>query len=298
MLKKQTTKNKRKILYNSGKCPTCETSFHDEHFLSLKETLIGKKKSSEAIKLEIEGNINSIKDKQKRLQTLSDETNKAFNEITYLMKNYKTQLDKLQAKVSQNDKTSTSVQEFENTILELASKKELSCENVTLFKEKEAYYKELSKVFSDEGVKKSIIAGIIKPINVFIAENIKHMGLPFSVQLDETFTAEIKQFGQAVEHDSLSSGEMRRLNITILFAYLALIRTKRHINILFLDEIFASVDMEGIEQILFLLKNFANNYNINIFVVHHAIMNREYFDRIIEIQKNVFSEIVEINNQN
>jgi DNA repair exonuclease SbcCD ATPase subunit len=213
------------------------------------------------------------------------------------MKNYKSQLDKLQIKVSQNDKTSTSVQEFENTILELASKKELSYENVTLFKEKEAYYKELSRVFSDEGVKKSIIAGIIKPINVFISENIKHMSLPFSVQLDETFTAEIKQFGQEVEHDSLSTGETRRLNLAILIAYLKLIRTKRHINILFLDEVFSSVDLEGIEAILFLLKQFAMSYNINIFVVHHAIMNREYFDRIIQIDKNVFSEIREITNE-
>lgn len=281
-------------LYNSGKCPTCETSFHDEHFVSLKETLIEKKKSSEAIKIEIEGNMNAIKDKQKRLQTLSDETNKAFAEITYLMKNYKAQLDKLQAKVSQNDKTSTSVQEFENTILELTSKKEISYENVSLFKEKEAYYKELSKVFSDEGVKKSIIAGIIKPINVFIAENIKHMGLPFSVQLDETFTAEIKQFGQEVEHDSLSLGENKKLNICFLMAYLQLIRTKRHINILFLDEVFSSLDMESIESVLFLLKQFSTNYNVNIFVVHHSIMNQEWFDRIIEIRKNVFSEIIYI----
>ena len=43
------------------------------------------------------------------------------------------------------------------------------------------------------------------------------------------------------------------LNIAILIAYLKLIRTKRHINILFLDEVFASIDSDGIESILFLL---------------------------------------------
>lgn len=62
------------------------------------------------------------------------------------------------------------------------------------------------------------------------------------------------------------------------------------------DEVFSSIDLEGIESILFLLKNFAISYNINIFVVHHAVMNREYFDRIIHINKNVFSEIKEITN--
>lgn len=123
------------------------------------------------------------------------------------------------------------------------------------------------------------------------------MGLPFQVELDETFSAKIKQFGIDVEHDSLSTGETRKLNISILIAYLKLIRTKRNINILFLDEIFSSIDLEGIESILFLLKQFAQSYNINIFVVHHAVMNKEYFDRIIQIDKNVFSEIREITNE-
>jgi DNA repair exonuclease SbcCD ATPase subunit len=283
-------------LYNLGKCPTCRTSFESEEFTSLLDLLLEKKSATESIRTEIENNITAVKEKQKRLQTISDTTNKSFTDITYLLKNYKAQIDKLNMKFQSETKFSNSVQEFENTILELNSKKEISQEKVTECKEKEAYYKELNKIFGDDGVKKSIIAGIIKPINYFIAENVKHMGLPFQVQLDETFNAEIKQFGVEVDHDSLSTGETRRLNLAILIAYLKLIRTKRHINILFLDEVFSSIDLEGIESILFLLKNFAISHNINIFVVHHAIMNKEYFDRIIQIQKNVFSEIKEISN--
>ena len=73
-----------------------------------------------------------------------------------------------------------------------------------------------------------------------------------------------------------------------------LIRTKKHINILFLDEVFASIDIEGIDSILGLLKAFANDYNINIFVVHHAILSQEMFDRIIKINKDVFSSVEEV----
>ena len=80
-------------------------------------------------------------------------------------------------------------------------------------------------------------------------------------------------------------------NIAILIAYLKLIRTKKHINILFLDEVFSSIDLEGIDSILMLLKSFANDYNINIFVVHHAILSEEMFDRILKINnlKKLFS---------
>jgi hypothetical protein len=40
------------------------------------------------------------------------------------------------------------------------------------------------------------------------------MGLPFTVRLDETFTAEIRQLGSVIDADTLSTGENRR---TFLF---------------------------------------------------------------------------------
>ena len=282
-------------LYDSGKCPTCGTDFDSDHFHNLKGVLLEKKSSLDAIKLEIEVNIKKIRDNQSKLQTISDTTNKAFNDITYLLKNYKSQIDKLQLQRDrESGQSNTNVSEFENTIVELESKKEVSHEYQTICKEKENYYKELTKVFGEDGVKKSIIAGIIKPINHFINENIKKMNLPFQVQLDETFTAQIKQFGVPIEHDSLSCGETRKINISIMISYLKLIRTKRHINILFLDEIFSGLDIESVSNTISLLKDFAIDSNINIFVVHHSIMNQEYFDRIIRIDKNIFSTIEDV----
>ena len=281
-------------LYDSGKCPTCGTDFDNDHFHNLKDVLLEKKKSLEGMRSEIESNIRNVKEKQTKLQTISEQVNRAFNDMTYLLKNYKSQMDKLLSqKVTEDGKPNSNVSEFENTIKELEEKKTVSSEYGTVCKEKESYYKELSKVFGEEGVKKTIISGIIKPINHFISENIKKMRLPFQVELDETFTAQIKSFGNQIDHDSLSTGETKKINISILIAYLKLIRTKKHINILFLDEIFSSIDIEGCEDILNLLKSFANDYNINIFVVHHAILNQELFDRIMNINKEVFTTITE-----
>ena len=283
-------------LYDSGKCPTCKTDFDSDHFVSLRSTLVEKKQSLENIKLELESNIKGIKEKQQKLQTLSESATKAFNDITYFLKNCKSQIEKLQLKQSKEDgKASENVSEFENTIDELNKKKQVSNDNVAGCKDKELYYKELNKIFGEDGVKKSIISGIIKPINFFISENIKKMGMNFEVSLDETFTAEIKHLGTQIDHDTLSTGEQKKVNVAILIAYLKLIRTKRHINVLFLDEVFSSIDLEGISDILLLLKSFSNDYNINIFVVHHALLNHENFDRIIRINKEIFSSIEEVN---
>jgi ABC-type Mn2+/Zn2+ transport system ATPase subunit len=120
------------------------------------------------------------------------------------------------------------------------------------------------------------------------------MGMNFEVSLDETFTAEIKHLNSQIDTDSLSTGENKRINVAILISYLMLIRTKKHINVLFLDEVFSSVDIQGVLDILNVLKDFASNYNINIFVVHHAILNEEIFDRILRINKEIFSNIEEV----
>ena len=282
-------------LYDSGKCPTCRTDFSSEHFVSLRYTLVEKKEGFTNILKEIEDNIKSIKEKGVKLKTLSEKTTTSFNDLNYLLKNYKSQIEKLnQKKSKESGQESINIQEFQNTIIELEEKKSNSHEGATVCKEKEMYYKELNRILSEDGVKKAIISGIIKPINHFISENVKKMMLPFDVKLDETFTAEIKSLGSLIEHDSLSTGETKKINISILIAYLKLIRTKKHINILFLDEVFSSIDLEGIDSILSLLKSFANDYNINIFVVHHAILSEEMFDRILKINKDVFTYIEEV----
>lgn len=282
-------------LYDSGKCPTCRTDFNSEHFTSLRSSLVNKRNTYQKIREEVDGNIAIIKEKQEKLKKISEKTTKTFNDLSYLLKNYKSQIDKLNFKKSSDAVDGPdNIEEFKNTIKELNYKKTISLDNSSLCKNKELYYKELNRIFGEEGVKKSIISGIIKPINHFISDNIKKMNLTFDVRLDETFTAEIRQLGSIVEHDSLSTGETRRINISILISYLKLIRSRRHNNILFLDEVFSSVDLQGCQDILSLLKSFANEYNINIFVVHHAILNEEIFDRIIRINKEIFSSIEEI----
>jgi DNA repair exonuclease SbcCD ATPase subunit len=280
-------------LYNSGKCFTCGTSFESDHFESLKSILLDKKKKVEEIKLEVELNLKTLREKQIKLNDISDKANSSFNDLTYLMKSYKEQISKLEKQKITSISKNTSIVEFENTIKEIEDKKKISEDSSISSKEKEVYYKELQKILGEDGVKKNIISNIINPINKFIDENLKKIGLQYTVVLDETFTAEIKHLNEVIDHDTLSSGENKMINIIILIAYLKLIRTKKHINVLFLDEVFATIDVDNIQKILDLFKIFAIDYKINIFLIHHAVLNKESFDRIIHIEKEVFSYIKE-----
>lgn len=281
-------------LYNQGKCPTCSTDFNSNHFLDLKNELNEKKATLEKTFEEIKANVASLKQKKDKLNEIKNKVNTLYNDLSYSIKSHKSKIEQLKAKANADKPDDASVEEFNKTIEELNKKKEVNQDSVSVCRDKELYYKELNRILGEDGAKKAIISSIVKPINKFISDNIECMNIPFEVILDETFSAEIKSKGVPIDHDTLSTGETKKINIAILIAYLKLIRTKKHINILFLDEVFSSIDLDGIDSILTLLKNFSNEYNINIFVVHHALLAQEMFDKILVIEKGLFSTINEI----
>jgi ABC-type multidrug transport system ATPase subunit len=141
------------------------------------------------------------------------------------------------------------------------------------------------KLFSNDGIKKSIISKIVVPINHYIGENMDMLGLDFKIRLDDEFNADISINNMLIEAETLSTGELKKSNIAILCAYLKLIRTKIHVNVLFLDEVFSSIDVDSIYTTLELFRNFANEYKINIFLVHHAMLEPSYFDKVWKIEK-------------
>jgi DNA repair exonuclease SbcCD ATPase subunit len=58
------------------------------------------------------------------------------------------------------------------------------------------------------------------------------------------------------------------------------------INLLFLDELFSSVDPEGVHSILRILKKNTREMGLNIFVINHAPMPHEIFDWKLEVTKS------------
>lgn len=278
-------------LYDSGKCPTCESDLTTALFSEVKESLNTQKKTLQGAQVVLEKSITHLKEGKEKLGKLYQQAKTAHDNLKFELQSLKSKLNQLVAEKGSKD--NTTVAEFENMLSSLEVKKEASDVERNNYKDKEIYFKEISNILGENGVKKSIIRNIIQPINVFIQDNLNKMRMPYIVELDETFEAKISQFGYDVEHESLSTGETKKINIAIMIAYLKVIRTKRTVNVLFLDEVFASIDISGINDILDLLKSFALEYNINIFLVHHALLNREYFDRIIRVNKDVFSSLEE-----
>jgi len=280
-------------LYNSGKCPTCQSDLTDSIHTEFLNSMVEKNNVLNKSKSEIENSAKDWKEKKVKITSIKDESDTIYNELVFELRQSKNKLEEL-AKKNESNIQSDSMSKFLESITEIESKKEKITLQSDECKDKMMYHKELSKVFSDDGVKKIIIKNIIGPINFFIEENLRKMNMPFNIKLDETFDATVYSLGSEIDPETLSTGEQKLANVCILIAYLKLIRTKKQINILFLDEVFSSVDLHNVERILHLLKSFANEYNINIFMVHHSILNAENFDRIIKVEKSIFTELIEV----
>jgi DNA repair exonuclease SbcCD ATPase subunit len=285
------TINSKISLLDSGKCHTCETDLSaDVHQIfknELKETL----EKTHEVQREVKQELQLLDEKYTKFKQLVRKTEHSFAELNLYLKQLKEKLSHIKDDDAASE--TASINELMSTIDRIEINRSESVSKISDVKHRSDLLVQLEKVFSEDGIKKSIIAKIVKPINHFIKENVEQLQLNFNVELDDQFVARITVLGQEVDADSLSSGETKMINMAILVSYLKLIRMKKHINLLFLDEVFSTIDINNIYLVLNMFRAFAREYNVNIFLVHHALLERSCFDRILRIEKNITSQIIE-----
>jgi DNA repair exonuclease SbcCD ATPase subunit len=287
---KQTEKQLK--LFENDKCPTCEADLNSGFHKGIKESYELKLEELNKLKKEIISKGSLLKKSFEKLDKLYEQGNEKYFTLNSELNSLKREYDKLK-KESENEESTLDIKEFEENLKSLNDKVDIKEKEKSEENDKTEYHKYLKSVFSDSGVKKTIIQNIIEPINFFIEENVKKMNLPFEVSLDDSFNADITTFGEDIDTETLSTGETKKINIAIMIAYLKLIRTKKQLNILFLDEVFSSVDVESINYVIDLLRDLADTSKINIFLVHHSVLDNQSFDKILKVEKDVFSYITE-----
>ncbi len=291
--------NEKIELYNIGKCPTCLTELVGDLNL-LPEYTERLEKTTEIlnkVKLKITNATKELaihqtdfSDINKQLSKFDDESdiidtdlNKIIKEVTTL----KTELKSL--KIDKNDDLTGFNTNIESTNDKIIAKEETYLELQKL----KFTYDILLPLWSESGIKRDIIDSIIDPLNQFIMEDLIHIKTRFRVELDNNFDAHIYEYNLEIDPETLSSGEAKKVNIIIMLAYIKILRMKRDINVLFLDEVFATIDIESVDDILILFKKFVDERNVNVFLVHHSELKEWFFDRIIKVHKNTFSYLEE-----
>lgn len=291
-------------IYSSGICPLCNTNLLDDtHMhdlsdlnstqsdLSYKYNELEEKKNNILLKLtQISNQKNSIFKQKSEITT-------KYNNLVYELKSTTTKISQL--KETKND---ISVDELIKNIDELTKKNIDNDIKINEINSNIQIYEELKTVFSNKGVRKSIIKNIVKPINVYLKDILDELKSTYSIKIDEEFNVNIfERLTIDVHPESLSMGESKKINIAIALSYLKLILKFRKLNILFLDEVFSSMEPENVEFTLKVLKDFTREFKLNIIILDPKVYFTDtsnfgfnYFDRIIRINKKMsFSTIEE-----
>lgn len=272
-------------LFKSGKCPTCCTELIGE--LNLLPEFTERLNKTVEIRDKLKKKESKALDAHTETREKLSEINKQYNSMLQFLTETKAQIGIIKNVVV------TDLSGFEKNVESINEKIE-NKESEYLEVQKLKYiYDILSPIWGELGIKRDIIDSIIGPLNEFIAEDLIHLRTRFTVELDNNFDAHITEWNVEIDPDTLSTGEAKEVNLVIMLAYIKMLRMKRDINVLILDEVFASVDISSIKNLLILFKRFANIRKINIILVHHAELDEHFFDRVFIVNKGTFSSITE-----
>jgi DNA repair exonuclease SbcCD ATPase subunit len=280
--------DKKLSLYTNDQCPTClgdlKSEFHKNLFSDLSDERERLQNEIDQLKLDYE----EVKGIQKNL---TDERGGLFRKGGKIETSISTLKEKLNSlKTGKNDDQVNSLKRLLNSSSEDLEK--FNIEKVK-WEEKQSWVKTLDEVLSEKGVKQLAIKSILPSLNNEIHSTLVTLHLPYKVVFNEEFNAQIYHMGEEISPHTLSTGEMKKVDFAVLVAIIKLMKIRfASVNILFLDEIFSSVDPDGVHSILTTLRKLSDDLGINIFVINHAPMPTEIFDYKTEIvKKNNFSDL-------
>lgn len=275
-------------LYNNDKCPTCTSDLNSEFHQNIFDSLSSQRESLMNESQNLKANYDEAKKAQSDLATLKNDLFTKGGKIESGIKTLQENLKNL--RTGKNDDQVNSIKKLLQT-----ANDELSSFNTEkgVWEERQTWIKTLDEILSEKGVKQLAIKSILPSLNNEILHTLLSLHLPYKVVFNEEFNAQIFHLGEEISPQTLSTGEMKKVDFAVLIAIIKLMKIRfSSVNILFLDEIFSSVDPDGVHTILSTLRKLSDDLHMNIFVINHAPMPTEIFDYKIEIAKrNNFSDV-------
>lgn len=276
--------DKKKFL--SGTCPTCDSKLDTTSIQNSIDNLLGelediKQKAEEAL---------VTKEKASKLATRTQEVCTTISVYTGQLKILGNFLDsKLKLKSETNARLNASrnaIKEYNRKIKNLKSM-------LDAISEKEALFKKLQIIFGHTGAKTYLIKQVLPHLNRSLQEYSALICPSISVKIDAQKLMTTKQIKNkfdiqvvspvGVGYKSLSSGEAKRVDLCIVFAFLDLIvMLGKQTNFLILDEILDNLDQAGEDIAINMLKNLKQP---NIFLISHKSSLAARFSNVLLVEK-------------
>ena len=267
-------------LFNQDKCPTCSTPFNDTRFDLIKGEL------QESIKEKQTEISNNTEIEQKYTNALG-QVNKGLNTINDFIIQVKTTYNTIDSELKRLElDTPKEFSSIQNIISDNTNRLAQRENDKVKFDDDFKYLAMLEQLYSDAGIKKKILESYLPTLNKEISFTLNELHFPYTLLFNSEFEPELQHLGLEVNVDTLSTGEKKSVDLAVLISIIRMLKRKYPaLNIFMLDEVLSSLDGDKIHDVLGVLKNTAQELNMNIFVINHSHLPVEYFKHKIEIEK-------------
>jgi len=276
-------------LFENSTCPTCTAPLTSDFHLDIKkekeESLLTLNKSYEIAKTEYDESVNKLND----LRTKGRQIHVKAGQLETQMENIKSKLIELADK-DESDSSS----DLKQLVSDFTTRKKDKTDGKLKSEGEDYYLTILENLLGEDGIKNLAVRSILPSFNNHILLMSREMGIPFGIRFNEKFFCNLHHLGTEISPKTLSTGEKKKVDFVIIMALMKMIKVRfPSLNILFLDEIFSSIDSDGVYHIINILHNTIQDIGLNTFVINHTVLPSEYFDKKIEITKDAgFSEFI------
>jgi DNA repair exonuclease SbcCD ATPase subunit len=274
--------NQKIALFNEDKCPTCGTPFNSEEFQHLRdelnENLIKHQEAVEGYKMQISSMSETKSTIYSNLSTVQDNINKINAKKNELLVSYQS----IEAAAKMVSETS-SIQKIIDSTTESKTKLE---ETIKDSNEQMKLLDVMEMMYSADGIKQTMMSNYIPTLNKEIEETLSFLGFPYSLTFDNNFDPHLQHLSIDIKPQSLSTGEHKKVDLTVLCSLLKMLKRKYpQINLVCLDEAVSSLDYESSAEIIKYLREISSTMNMNIFIVSHTQLDENLFDEHLYVEK-------------
>ena len=134
-------------------------------------------------------------------------------------------------------------------------------------------------------VRSKILQSFIPSLNKNILKYTQILHIPYIIQFDPTFKCNVQICGmnQDIAISSLSTGQLKTVDMVIILGVLGTIIGTQHCNIIFLDELFSNLDAALRNDMCNVLRDFIAPGE-TIFIISHTELDNSYFDGDIHMK--------------
>lgn len=265
-------KNKAKEIefIERGICPTCGAEIDKSHLSEKKEEREVLAKQYKYINddiLSTEGEYKNIQvNYNQEAQDLNNEIRK--NEVFLI---------KLEEQAKHSNINIKQINELESKINDLNQEySKLSSED--------AQWAELYSILSSD-VRSKILGSFIPILNDNIQKYSQMLQLPYNIIFDNSFKCNIELFGinDKIPITSLSTGQLKIVDMVIILGILGTVLGSNGINIIFLDELFSNLDEDLRENMCSILRATISQDKC-VFIISHQDINSQLFNGVFDLK--------------